>query len=62
MGKTNKLFITSTISMIIKYGVLYILGRLGFGMNSLIFSIITGIVVTTMMVFFIVVKEIGKKS
>lgn len=62
MGKTNKLFITSTISMIMKYGVLYILGRLGFGMNSLIFSIITGIVVTTMMVFFIVVKEIGKKS
>lgn len=62
MGKTNKLFITSTISMIIKYGVLYILGRLGFGMNSLIFSIITGIVVTTMMVFFIVVKEIGKKN
>lgn len=62
MGKTNKLFITSTISMIIKYGVLYILGRLGFGMNSLIFSIITGIVVTTMMVFFIVVKEITKKN
>ena len=62
MGKTNKLFITSTISMIIKYSVLYILGRLGFGMNSLIFSIITGIVVTTLMVFFIVVKEIGKKS
>lgn len=62
MGKTNKLFITSTISMIIKYGVLYILGRLGFGMNSLIFSIITGIVVTTMMVFFIVVKEIAKKN
>ena len=45
-----------------KYGVLYILGRLGFGMNSLIFSIITGIVVTTMMVFFIVVKEIIKKN
>lgn len=62
MGKTNKLFTTSTISMIIKYGVLYILGRLGFGMNSLIFSIITGIVVTTMMVFFIVVKEITKKN
>lgn len=62
MGKTNKLFITSTISMIMKYGVLYILGRLGFGMNSLIFSIITGIVVTTMMVFFIVVKEIAKKN
>lgn len=62
MGKTNKLFITSTISMIIKYSVLYILGRLGFGMNSLIFSIITGIVVTTMMVFFIVVKEIAKKN
>lgn len=58
MGKTNKLFITSTISIIIKYTVLFIFGKLGFGMNALIFSIITGIIVTTSMVIYIVLKEI----
>lgn len=61
MGKTNKLFITSTVSMILKYSVLYIFGKLGFGMNSLIFSIITGIIITTSMVIYIVLKEINKK-
>lgn len=61
MGKTNKLFITSTVSMITKYSVLYIFGKLGFGMNSLIFSIITGIIITTSMVIYIVLKEINKK-
>lgn len=62
MDKTNKLFITSTVSMVLKYSVLYILGKLGFGMNALIFSIMTGIVVTTSMVMYIVLKEINKKS
>lgn len=61
MGKTNKLFITSTVSMILKYGVLYVFGKLGFGMNALIFAIITGIIVTTSMVLYIVLKEINKK-
>ena len=61
MGKTNKLFLTSTVSMILKYSVLYIFGKLGFGMNALIFSIITGIIVTTSLVIFIVLKEINKK-
>ncbi len=61
MGKTNKLFLTSTISMILKYVVLYIFGKLGFGMNCLIFSIITGIIVTTSLVLFIVLKELNKK-
>ena len=61
MGKTNKLFITSTVSIILKYSVLYIFGKLGFGMNSLIFSIITGIIITTSMVIYIVLKEINKK-
>lgn len=61
MGKTNKLFITSTISMVLKYSVLYIFGRLGFGMNALIFSVITGIIVTTTLVTIIVLKQINKK-
>ncbi len=61
MGKTNKLFITSTVSMLLKYSVLYVFGKLGFGMNSLIFSIITGIIITTSMVIYIVLKEINKK-
>lgn len=61
MGKTNKLFITSTVSMILKYGVLYVFGKLGFGMNALIFSIITGIIVTTFLVTIIVLKEMNKK-
>lgn len=62
MNKTNKLFITSTVSMVLKYSVLYILGKLGLGMNALIFSIMTGIIVTTSMVIYIVLKEINKKS
>ena len=62
MGKTNKLFITSTVSMILKYSVLYVFGKLGFGMNALIYSIITGIIITTSMVIYIVLKEINKKS
>lgn len=61
MGKTNKLFITSTISMILKYGVLYVFGKLGFGMNALIFAIITGIIITTSLVLYIVLKEINEK-
>jgi len=61
MGKTNKLFITSTISMILKYSVLYIFGKLGFGMNALIYAIITGIIVTTSLVLYIVLKERTKE-
>lgn len=62
MNKTNKLFITSIVSIISKYSVLYILGKIGLGMNALIFSIMTGIIVTTSMVICIVLKEINKKS
>lgn len=61
MGKTNKLFFTSTISMIIKYSMLYLFGKLGFGINALCFSLIIGIVTTTLLVFLIVIKEINKK-
>ena len=62
MGKTNKLFLTSTISVIVKYSALYILGKNGLGMNSLIFSMIIGIVTTTSLVIIIVLKELKKKT
>lgn len=62
MDKTNKLFLTSTISVIIKYSTLYILGKIGFGMNALIFAMIAGIVTTTSLVLIIVLKELKKKT
>ena len=62
MGKTNKSFLTSTISVIVKYSALYILGKNGLGMNSLIFSMIIGIVTTTSLVIIIVLKELKKKN
>lgn len=62
MDKTNKLFLTSTISVIIKYSALYVLGKIGFGMNALIFAMIAGIVTTTSLVLIIVLKELKKKT
>lgn len=62
MDKTNKLFLTSTISVIIKYNTLYVLGKIGFGMNALIFAMIAGIVTTTSLVLIIVLKELKKKT
>lgn len=62
MDKTNKLFLTSTISVIIKYSTLYVLGKIGFGMNALIFAMIAGIVTTTSLVLIIVLKELKKKT
>ena len=62
MNKTNKLFLTSTISVIIKYSTLYVLGKIGFGMNALIFTMIAGIVTTTSLVLIIVLKELKKKT
>lgn len=62
MDKTNKLFLTSTISVIIKYSTLYVLGKIGFGMNALIFAMIAGIVATTSLVLIIVLKELKKKT
>ncbi len=62
MGKTNKLFITSITSLILKYSLLYVFCKLGYGMNSLIYSIIIGIVTTTLLVFMIVVKNLSKRT
>lgn len=61
MGKTNKLFFVSLISTILKYVCLIACGLLGFGMNSLAFSIIAGIIVTTILDILIVLKEINKR-
>lgn len=62
MGKTNKLFVTSVVSLILKYSLLFIFCKLGYGMNSLIYSIIIGIVTTTLLVFIIVVKNLNKRT
>lgn len=62
MGKTNKLLYVSLTSTVSKYLVLFISGMLGFGINSLIFAIITGIIVTTLLVLIMVLKEIKKRS
>lgn len=62
MDKTNKLFITSVVSLLLKYSSLFILCKMGYGMNSLIFSIIIGMVTTTLMVFIIAVKNINKRT
>lgn len=58
MNKTNKLFIVSLISIIFKYTILIIAGYMGCGINSLLFSIMTGIIVTTSMMIYIILKEL----
>lgn len=61
MNKTNKLFFVSLISIFIKYMVLIITGSLNAGMNALIYSIITGIIVTTTISLYIILKELKNK-
>ena len=62
MNKTNHLFIVSIVSIIIKYTILTISGLMGSGMNSLIYSIMTGIIVTTSMMIYIILKELKKAN
>lgn len=62
MDKTNHLFIVSIVSIIIKYTILTISGLMGSGMNSLIYSIMTGIIVTTSMMIYIILKELKKAN
>lgn len=62
MNKTNKLFIVSLISIIIKYIILIITGLMGCGINSLVYSIMTGIIVTTSMMIYIILKELKKAN
>ena len=60
MNKTNKLFFVSLISIIIKYIILIITGLIKTGMNSLIYSIMSGIIITTFMMIYIILKELKK--
>lgn len=62
MNKTSKLFRVSLISMIFKYASLTFFCLLGLGMNSLIYAIIIGIIVTTTQILFIVLKELSNKK
>lgn len=62
MNKTNHLFIVSIVSIIIKYTILTISGLMGSGMNSLIYSIMTGIIVTTSMMIYIILKALKKQG
>ena len=57
MGKTNKLFYVSIISNVLKYSSLILFAYLGFGIYSLTFSIILGIIITTSLVSIIVLKQ-----
>lgn len=56
-GNTNKLFIISTLTMILKYGLMFLLGISGFGIKSLLYSVIFGIVLTTLLLFKIILKK-----
>ena len=62
MNKTNKLFIISIISITIKYIVLYILCKSGFGIKGFLYTIITGIVITTSLMMYFTLKEIKKQE
>ena len=62
INKTNILFIISTISVIIKYTILVFLGKLNYGINSLIFSIIAGIIIVNLLLFAYVAVNINKRT
>ncbi len=62
MNLTNKLFKISIISLLIKYSILIILGLNNFGMNSLIFALIGGIIINTSLMFFTVLINVNKKT
>ena len=60
MNKTNKLFFISIISIGIKYTLLYILCNNGFGIASFLYAIITGIIITTLLMIITVIKELKR--
>ncbi len=57
MNKTKKLLRISIISMIIKYTSLIVLSINNFGIYALLYSMIIGIVTTTIQELYIVIKE-----
>lgn len=62
MNKTNKLFFVSLTTTLLKFICLITFGLLGFGIYSLVFSIITGIITTTLLDILVILKEIKKRS
>ncbi len=61
MDKTSNLLGISVTSLIIKYVVLISFGLLGFGMNALIYAMISGVLVTTGLMIFTILKNLNKK-
>ena len=60
MNKTNKLFIISIITLIIKYGLLYFLCTNNVGILSFLIAIIIGIVINTSLMIYFIIKEKAK--
>lgn len=61
-SNTNKLLFVSFATTFLKVGSLIIFGISGFGIESLIFSTIIGIITTTLLEIIIIIKEIKKTS
>ena len=57
-GNVNKLFIISIINVILKYSFLYLLGINNYGINSYVYSIILGIITTTLLLMCLTYKII----
>ena len=60
MNMTSKLLYVTITSIILKFLTLTITTSLGFGINSLIYSLIIGILTTTFVTSFIVLKKIAR--
>lgn len=58
MDKTNNLLLISIIMVVVKYTSLFVLCKNGFGINSFLYSIIIGILITTFLMFITVVKKL----
>ena len=57
MNKTSELLKISIITMTTKYGLLYLLCKNGYGMKSFLYSIIIGIVITTILMIYNIIKK-----
>lgn len=62
MGKTNKLLSISIITISFKYTLLFILAKQGYGINSLLYAMISGLIITTSLMIISVLKELRFKS
>ena len=57
MNRTSELLKISIITMTTKYGLLYLLCKNGYGMKSFLYSIIIGIVITTILMIYNIIKK-----